>query len=140
MTVSADLVVGAVKAGTDLIDELFTTEEERQAAKLKLLELAQKGQLAQLQVNEQEAQHKSIFVSGWRPAVGWVCVAALAMSFIIFPLIQSVVAYYSYFTGENVPIEGLPTLDWATLGPVLLGMLGLGGLRTVEKVKNVARN
>jgi len=122
-----------------LIDELFTTEEERGNAKLKLLELAHRGELAQMAVNEKEAQHSTMFVAGWRPAVGWTCVFALIMSFILLPIIHSVVIYYSAFTGEMVDLGGLPELDWGTLGPILLGLLGLGGLRTIEKTKGVAR-
>lgn len=118
---------------------MFTTDEERAKAKQNLIELAYKGDLAQLEVNSKEAQHSSLFVAGWRPAVGWTCVIALVLSFIVFPLIQTTVTYYTFFTGEHVPIEGLPDIDWATLGPVLLGMLGLGGLRSFEKSKGVAR-
>lgn len=122
-----------------LIDELFTTEEERSAAKLKLLELAHRGKVGQMEVNAKEAQHKSVFVSGWRPAVGWTCVFALVLSFIVLPLVHSFVIYYSAFTGEHVDLGGLPELDWTTLGPILLGMLGLGSMRSYEKAKGVAR-
>lgn len=132
-------VSAAITAVTPLIDELFTTDEERAQAKQRLVDMAYKGDLAQLEVNAQEAQHDSIFVAGWRPAVGWVCVLALALSFLVFPLIQTAAVYYGYATGEHVPTEGLPDIDWNTLGPVLLGMLGLGGLRTFEKKNGVAR-
>lgn len=132
-------VKGVVESIAPIIDELFTTEEERSKAKARLLELSMKGDLAQVALNKQEADHDSLFVAGWRPAVGWICVLALAMSFLVFPLVQTGVVYYTYFTGEQVPIDGLPELDWQTLGPILLGMLGLGGLRSFEKSKGVAR-
>jgi len=129
-----------IQGVTVLIDEMFTTDEERATAKLKLLELAHRGEIAQLEVNKQEAQHTSLFVSGWRPAVGWTCVSALVLSFIAMPVIQSTAIYYSAFTGEYVDLGGLPVLDWDTLGPILLGMLGLGAMRSAEKIKGVARS
>lgn len=132
-------VTALINSVAPIIDKMFTTEEERAAAKLKLLELAQKSDMAQMAVNAQEAQHDSLFVAGWRPFVGWTCAAALFMSFILFPLVQTFAVYYSQFTGQVLSLTELPDLDWATLGPVLLGMLGLGGLRSVEKVKGVAR-
>lgn len=82
--------------------------------------------LAQIQVNKQEAAHKSLFVAGWRPSVGWVCCTALAANYILFPLLGA------------ADIE-VVTLDLATMLPILLGMLGLGGMRTYEKRNGVAR-
>lgn len=121
-----------------LIDELFTTDEERSNARLKLLELAHKGQLGQLQVNAVEAKSTSLFVAGWRPAVGWTCVTAFLLSFVVFPCVESIAVYISAFTGEYIDLTGLPKLDLATMMPVLMGMLGLGALRTGEKLKGVA--
>ena len=87
---------------------------------------------AQLEINKKEAEHPSLFVSGWRPAVGWVCVLGMAGNFIVIP-----------FTNMALEIAGyavsLPLIDMETLLPVLLGMLGLGAMRTVEKVKKVER-
>lgn len=88
--------------------------------------------LAQLDVNKTEAAHRSVFVSGWRPMIGWTCGAAMALNFIVFPLASFVLAQ----TGHLVE---LPTLDMAQMMPVLMGMLGLGGLRTVEKLKQVSK-
>ena len=88
--------------------------------------------LAQLDVNKAEAAHRSVFVSGWRPMVGWSCGAAMALNFIVFPLASFVLAQ----TGHLVE---LPTLDMSEMMPVLMGLLGLGGLRTVEKIKQVSK-
>tara|TARA_R110000772_G_scaffold170532_1_gene282403 strand:+ start:100 stop:468 length:369 start_codon:yes stop_codon:yes gene_type:complete len=88
--------------------------------------------LAQLDVNKAEAAHRSVFVSGWRPMVGWSCGAAMALNFIVFPLASFVLAQ----TGHLVK---LPTLDMSEMMPVLMGLLGLGGLRTVEKIKQVSK-
>ena len=88
--------------------------------------------LAQLDINKTEAAHRSVFVSGWRPMIGWTCGAAMALNFLIFPLASFVLAQ----TGHLVK---LPNLDMTQMMPVLMGMLGLGGLRTVEKLKQVSK-
>ena len=114
-----------------LVDELFTTEEEKSKAKLKLLQLDQDGKLAQLTVNKEEAKHSSIFVAGWRPAVGWICAASLGYVAIVDPLIHTI-GYYSGFDMSNVP-----EINTTITMQVLLGMLGLAGARTYEKQKGV---
>lgn len=88
----------------------------------------------QLEINKAEAQHASIFVAGWRPGIGWICGAALGWNFII----QPVASWAAFLYGVN--LEGMPTLDTGELTTILLGMLGLGGLRTYEKRLGVARN
>jgi hypothetical protein len=85
-----------------------------------------------MEVNKVEAAHHSIFVAGWRPFIGWTCGTALALDFLVRPLAQWVI-----LISENVVI--LPTLDTSQLMPILMGMLGLGTLRTYEKLKGVAR-
>ena len=88
--------------------------------------------LAQLDINKTEAAHRSVFVSGWRPAIGWMCGCAMGLNFIVFPLASFVLAQ----TGHLVE---LPALDMSEMMPVLMGLLGLGGLRTVEKLKHVSK-
>jgi hypothetical protein len=88
--------------------------------------------LAQLEINKVEAASRSVFVSGWRPAVVWCCVTAMSLNFVVFPLASFVLAQ----TGHLVE---LPTLDMSEMMPVLMGLLGLGGLRTVEKIKQVSK-
>tara|TARA_R110000851_G_scaffold121653_1_gene250559 strand:- start:490 stop:894 length:405 start_codon:yes stop_codon:yes gene_type:complete len=88
--------------------------------------------LAQLEINKVEAASRSVFVSGWRPMIGWTCGAAMALNFLVFPLASFVLAQ----TGHLVE---LPNLDMTQMMPVLMGMLGLGGLRTVEKIKQVSK-
>ena len=92
----------------------------------------QNANLAQLEVNKVEATHKSIFVAGWRPFVGWVCGVAMSYHFIIAPLAQ-----FGFALG-GIDQE-LPEFDFSQLSTVLMGMLGLGGLRTFEKMKGVAK-
>ena len=90
----------------------------------------------QLDINKEEAKHASIFVAGWRPAIGWVCGVALAWNFVIQPLLL----WAAWAMPEIAPdISTAPKLDTDELMTVLLGMLGLGGLRTYEKRLGVAR-
>jgi hypothetical protein len=95
--------------------------------------------MAQMEVNKQEAAHKSIFVAGWRPGAGWVCVVAMFFNFIAAPLINWATAMYGYL-GPDGSVITLPVLDLEIMMPVLLGMLGLGGMRSYEKKNGVARN
>jgi hypothetical protein len=87
----------------------------------------------QLEINKAEAQHGSIFVAGWRPFIGWVCGSALVWNFIIRPIATWVAFIY------GTDLDGMPVLDSAELTTILLGMLGLGGLRTYEKRLGVDR-
>jgi hypothetical protein len=90
----------------------------------------------QLEINKQEASHASIFVAGWRPAVGWTCTVALLWNFVLQPLLL----WGAWVFPEVAPdISTAPKLDTDELMTVLLGMLGLGGLRTYEKRLGVAR-
>jgi hypothetical protein len=113
-----------------VVDDLFTSDEERAEAKRKLLEMEQRGELAQIKVNLAEADHESVFVAGWRPGIGWICGAALAYHYIVQPFAQFVVVV----AGIDPDVaDALPQLDLGGLMPVLLGMLGLGGMRSFEK-------
>ena len=85
--------------------------------------------MAQLKVNEEEAKHESVFVAGWRPFVGWVCGSAFAYSFVVQPILVFILTAVKW---EAPP---LPALDMGPLLAVLGGILGIGGLRTYEKVK-----
>ena len=125
----------------NLLDKFFPNPAEAADAKLKLMQMAQTGELAQLdadlklatgqnEVNKVEAASSSLFVAGWRPFVGWVCGAAFAFKFIGGPLLVVVCA----FAGHPVT---LPEFDFSEMSTLLFGMLGLGALRTVEKVKKV---
>lgn len=136
--------------GSKLIDKFIPDPAQAEQAKLKLLEMQQSGDLAQLaaetdlaklqiQTNVEEAKNANIFVSGWRPAVGWCCAAAFAYSYVLLPFAQFLVFTFGT-TSMAEQLALAPKLELSEMMPVLLGMLGLGSLRTVEKVKNVEGN
>jgi len=99
--------------------------EIREAIKGKELDPTQLLEL-QTKINELEATHRTVFVAGWRPFIGWVCGVALAYNFVIRDL------FIWALKPEDIP----PALQMEHLMTVLLGMLGLGGLRTYEKIKD----
>lgn len=117
-----------------VIDRVWPDPSQAAAAKLKLYELEQTGELqamlGQMKVNEVEAASQSVWVAGWRPAVGWVCTAGLAYKFLFAPFIVLVMAVIGR------PIT-LPVLDFNEMLTLLIGMLGIGGYRTLEKIKGV---
>lgn len=132
-----NLVIPAV---TSLLDKIIPDPQAASEAKLKMLEMAQKGELAsldadlklalgQIEVNKTEAASPDWFRGGWRPAVGWVCVIGLFYQFLMRPLLPWVVAV----AGSEVP--PLPAIDAENLYVLLSGLLGLGGLRTFERVR-----
>lgn len=88
--------------------------------------------LAQIELNKEEAKNPSLFVSGWRPSVGWICSFALGYHFILEPLISYILAIAGYDINP-------PSFDFSQLSTILMGMLGLGGLRSYEKFKGVDR-
>ena len=133
------LVIPAI---TQVLDKVIPDPQAAADAKLRVMELAQKGELAvldadlrlalgQIEANKAEAT-TDMFRGGWRPAVGWICVAGLAYQFILQPVLPWVVALF----GAQVP--PLPAIDNESLMVLLTGMLGLGGLRTFERVKGKA--
>ena len=94
---------------------------------------AQELAKGQMEINKTEAAHKSLFVAGWRPAIGWICGLGMASNFILIPMANFVLA----LTGSPVVI---PLLDTGEMMPVLMGMLGLGAMRTYEKKEGVQRD
>jgi hypothetical protein len=122
---------------TGLLDKFIEDKDKKNAIAFELSTLAEKHaqelSKAQLEVNKTEAAHKSLFVSGWRPAVGWSCCLAMTAQFLFIPMANFVLALSS----STIVI---PLIDLSTMMPVLLGMLGLGTMRTVEKTKGVQRD
>ena len=131
-----------VPALSKLLDKLIPDPLARENAKLELmkaenaealqeLQLAAQGDAAQASINQVEAASPDLFVAGWRPFIGWVCGVAFAYHFILQPLLAFAIAN----AGGEVK---LPAFNMDELSTVLMGMLGLGGLRTIEKIRNSA--
>ena len=125
-----------------VIDRAIPDKQAAAAAQLELAKLAMSQEaaaldadirlaLGQLEVNKAEAENPNPFVSGWRPAAGWVCVMGLAYTFLGRPLL----AWLSPLADIPIP----PDIDTGELMTLLLGMLGLGSLRTYERLKGSAR-
>jgi len=121
----------------NVLDRFFPDKEKaaqaQRAIETALLENAAQINLAQVEVNKEEAQHRTVFVAGWRPFIGWVCGVALAWHFVGVP----VTLFFIAWSGAEVP--ELPVFDMNSLMTVLTGMLGLGGLRTFEKMKGLTK-
>jgi len=130
-----DPVTALFEVGSKVLDRVLPDPAQQAAAKLELLKLQQNGELAQItgqmDINKVEAASSSLFVSGWRPSVGWVCGAGFAVQFVIGPLAE----WGAALAGHPVKF---PQMDTGTMMPLLLGMLGLGGLRTAEKLADKA--
>ncbi len=130
-----DPVSALLDIGGKVMDRLWPDPAQAVAAKLELFKLQQSGELAmiagQLDINKVEAASSSIFVSGWRPFIGWVCGSGFAIQFVIGPLVEWGSAVYGH-------LVKFPQMDMGTMMPLLAGMLGLGVMRTAEKINGVA--
>ena len=122
---------------TGLLDKFIEDKDQKAKLAHDLATMAERHaqELAkgQLEINKQEAAHRSLFVAGWRPFVGWTCGVARAYHFVVAPLVLFAAAWF----GAEIP--ELPTFDMEALLTVLMGMLGLGGLRTFEKYKGITK-
>lgn len=122
---------------TGILDKFIEDKDQKAALAHEIATMSEKHaqQLAmsQIEVNKAEAASGSIFKGGWRPFIGWVCGLAFAYHFILQPILVFIFAA----VGANLP--ELPEFDMGTLLPVLGGMLGIGGLRTYEKQKGLAK-
>ena len=122
---------------TGLLDKFIEDKDQKARLAHEIATMAEKhaheSAMAQVEVNKAEAQHRSIFVAGWRPFIGWTCGVALAYHFVVAPLIL----FGAGWAGAEIP--ELPEFDMESLMTVLLGMLGLGGMRTFEKAKGLTK-
>ena len=131
-----DPLSSVFELGKALVDKLIPDPKMKAEALQKLEEMRQSGDLAvisgQNEINKIEAGNTNLFVSGWRPVIGWVCGSALAFQLVIGPMIVwgSAIAHK--------PVS-LPTMQTELLTTLLVGMLGLGGMRTVEKLNGVSK-
>lgn len=123
-----DPLTAALDVGKSIIDRIWPDKSEEEKQRLAgVLALLQ----GQLEVNKAEAANPSVFVSGWRPFIGWVCGCACAWNWIGLPVAKIAAAYF----GHQI---AMAPADLSEMMPVLMGMLGLGALRSYEKVQGVA--
>ncbi len=120
------VAVEPITAVGNVITSIFGDKTEKLSHEEIMARLAQQPQLAQVELNKVEAAHRSIFVAGWRPAVGWVCAIALAWHYLGAPI-------------AAVWVTDMPELDTAGLMELVIAMLGMGTLRTVEKLQGRAK-
>ena len=139
------LISGLFSAAQSLIERFFPDPEKKAEAQRALLQMQQNGELAllasetdlaklQIQTNVEEAKSTNWFVAGWRPGIGWVCGAGLAYASLIEPFARFIAKVWFGYTGEFPVISTDLTLQ------ILMGMLGLGAMRSVEKIKSSESN
>jgi len=128
-----DQLIGPI---TGLLDKFIEDKDQKARLAHDLATMAQKHAQelakAQLDVNKTEAAHKSMFVAGWRPAVGWICCIGLGSNYLFIPMANFVLVV----SGSDITV---PALDLSEMMPVLMGMLGLGVMRSYEKINGVSR-
>ena len=129
-----------IKAVGNVVDGLHTSDEERAAASLDAYKaeteriiVEQEGAKGQQEINKIEAQHSSLFVAGWRPAIGWTCACGLFWHFIGYEMVSWAAAIW------HPTMTPPPQLDGYELIGLTTALLGIGGLRTYEKMKGTAR-
>lgn len=124
-----DPITAGLDVAKTVIDKIWPDKSEQEKAELAAAVSLVQGQL---QINQAEAGHASVFVAGWRPFIGWTCGAACAWNWIGISIAKTAAAFAHY------PINLAPA-DLSEMMPVLVGMLGIGALRTVEKINRVAK-
>ena len=132
----SSLIPGLLPVVGDVLDRFFPNKEENAKAQReiasRLTDHLAHIDIAQIQVNQQEATHRNLFVAGWRPFIGWSCGLALFYTYLAQPVITFVLVQQGQYVD-------LPPVDLGAMMPVLLGMLGLGGLRSWEKAKGITK-
>lgn len=116
-----------IEAVGNVLDTLFTSDDEKLSHQEIMARLAQRPGELQVELNKLEAQHRSVFVAGWRPFIGWVCGVGLSWPYLFNPIVQ----WITGVPGPEMPTDSITTLVFA--------LLGLGGLRTVEKLAGRSR-
>lgn len=131
---------GIIETVGKIADDLITTDRERLELALKEKEIDQRTDIAHLEVAKVEAQNANVFVSGARPAILWVGATAMAWTFIAHPMLVWGWSLLQAAAWVPVTMAPPPTLDSDALWVITSGILGLGGYRTFEKIKGVARS
>jgi hypothetical protein len=139
MSISLNPIADIISAVGSVAGDLITTDKERLAAEIEMRKLDQNLDLAQTEVNKAEAANANWFVAGWRPAVGWVGATALAYQFLMYPMLVWGWSLMQAKGWVSTELKPPPMLNTDALWVILSGMLGIAGMRSVEKVKGVAR-
>lgn len=137
------ILSGIVDAIGKIADDLFTSDKERLDAQIELQKVSIEAAkidaslaTGQMEVNKAEATNASLFVAGWRPAIGWVGAAAMLYQFLIYPFLVWGWALMQAKGLVPITMSAPPMLEAESLWVILSGMLGIASLRTVEKVKS----
>jgi len=125
-----------IKGVAGILDKAVLDKDAKAKAQHEIEQLLVQQPLDQIAVNKQEAAHKSLFVAGGRPAIIWIGAAAIGYTHIVYPFLKFAVI----LVNPDFPIDQLPTIELDDIMPLMLGLMGLGGLRTYEKIKGVARD
>lgn len=134
LNVGGASIAQPITAVGNILDELFTSDDEKLDKQIIMQRLLQEPVMVQNEINKLEAQHRTIFVAGWRPFIGWVCGFALAWHFMVYDM--AVWAQVVWWPDSPPPPKLVGTGELIT---VLLSLLGLGSLRTVEKMNGAAK-
>ena len=138
----APVLLSLLPTVAGIIDKIITDPAARDAAKLALaqtnLEAELRPLLAQIEVNKVEAASNSLFVAGWRPAVGWMCVLAVGWHFVVMDFFIFLVNILAEVLDLTISIPSLPSLDIQELLGLLMAMLGIGTMRSFDKKNGVA--
>ncbi len=115
-------VIQGAKGIAEIVDKFVETPDEKRAAEIVNRKLQQRPDELQVEINKIEAGHRSLFVAGWRPAIGWICASALAWGWILAPILQFLYPTYK-----------MPAIEVGEAISLIMAMLGMGALRTYEK-------
>ena len=131
-----NLLGSLVQPVTGLLDKFIEDKDQKNQLAHEISTMAERHaqELAkgQLEINKAEAQSRNVFIAGWRPFIGWTCGVAMAYNYVIHPILIFTLAQFNY-------LVAIPALDLGEMMPVLMGMLGLGGLRSFEKYKGISK-
>ena len=126
------MIEALIKPVARILDKFIVDKDLKEKLEHEIKLEIQKANIAQIDVNKAEALHRTVFVAGWRPFIGWTCGLALAYHFILQPIIV-------FTMSVNGLAYDLPEFDMGSLMTIILGMLGLGGMRSFEKFKGLTK-
>ena len=126
------MIEALIKPVARILDKFIVDKDLKEKLEHEIKLEIQKANIAQIDVNKAEAAHRTVFVAGWRPFIGWTCGLALAYHFILQPIIV-------FTMSVNGLDYDLPEFDMGSLMTIVLGLLGLGGMRSFEKLKGLTK-